>query len=283
MTWTSTLARLILACAVPTLLCGGCMVRRVTITENLYTGETRETFVEALDTGQDPSTLRVEAAVVDGDRLEAMLLSQPVGCRTCLEQRAEQVTIRKNKLDNNAPTGIGLMYGLGAVMLIPLVKAKDYDRSDWRIYGPVMAAGIGLIVAPTATLLSTAPRTTIGREDIWLASEDCRDSPCPESPAEGTELFLAPPVAEGESAPVPPCETHPARCGTTGEDGRINFDLAAAGFADEELAGGMLVLYLETDEGMVGLGEFDIRTTGVFSGVIEPAPEPGAEDEAKSP
>jgi hypothetical protein len=268
MTWTSTLARLAFVCALPTLLASGCMVRRVTITENLPTGETREAFVEALDTGVDPAALSIEAAVIDGDRLEALVLSRPTGCRTCLEQRAEQVTIRRNQLDNSARWGIPLLYGLGGVTLIPLVEAKDYDRSDWRTYGPVLAVGIGLITVPTANLLSTGPKTTVGRKDIWLATQDCHDSPCPEAPAVDTALFLAPLAAAG-APPERPCDVHPARCATTGEDGRIPFDLAAADFTDADLVAGEVVLYLQTDDDTVALHTFDVTTTPAYAAAAE--------------
>ncbi|MDP7110535.1 MAG: hypothetical protein QGH45_01160 [Myxococcota bacterium] len=264
MTWTTTLARCAFACALPTLLASGCMVRRVNITENLPTGETRETFVEALESGLDPSILRVEAAVIDGDRLEALILSQPVGCRTCLEQRAQQVTIRRNQLDNSAKWGIPLLYGLGGVTLIPLVEAGDYDRSDWRTYGPVLAVGAGLITVPTANLLSTAQKTTLERKDVWLATEDCRDSPCPSAPTDGAELFLALPAAAGETPPERPCDVHPARCATTGDDGRVPFDLTAAAFADAELAAGTVVLYLQTADETVAFHTFDVSSTPAF-------------------
>jgi hypothetical protein len=264
MTLTSTLVRISFATVLPTLLASGCMNRRVTFTESLPTGETRESFVEALDTGLDPSALSVEAAVIDGDRLEALVLSQPTGCRTCIEQRVDQVTIRKNKLDSSAQWGIPLLYGLGGVTLIPLVEAGGYDKSDWRTYGPVLAVGVGLITVPTVNLLSTAHKTTLAHEDVWLPTEECQDSPCPESPAVGTELFLALPAVEG-ATPGPPCDVHAARCATSGDDGRIPFDLAAAGFADDELAAGAVVLFVQTDDETVALHTFDVTSTPAFA------------------
>lgn len=265
----SILARVALASVVPMLLCSGCMVRRVTITETMPTGETRQKFIEVLDSGDDPSTLTVESAVLDGDLLEVLVLSQAVGCRTCAEARAEQVTISKNKLDNNAPMGIGLLYGLGAVALIPLVKADDYDGSDWRLYGPVMAAGIGLLIAPSATLLSTVPKTTIGRDDVWLATEVCEDAPCPQNLATEVLLFLAVPAAEGEPTPVANCVEQPDRCVTTDPEGRALFDLAMAGFPDRDLARGELGVFVQAGDEAAQLHGFDIATTPVHAAAME--------------
>ena len=262
MTATTTLARVALGLLVPLLLCSGCMVRRVTITETLPTG--------ALDAGDDPSTLSVDSAVLDGDLLEVLLMSQPVGCWTATQARADQVTIRKNKLDNNAPMGIGLLYGLGAVCLIPLVKAGDYDRSDWRTYGPVMAAGIGLLIAPSVTLLSTVPQTELSHEDVWVDTGEREDVPCPVSPATDVLLFLALPVAEGEPPPVPDCAAFPDRCISTDPEGRVLFDLTAAGFADEELARGEVGLFLHIEDAESALLQgFDITTTSAHAGAVE--------------
>lgn len=266
---TSTLARVALASVVPMLLCSGCMVRRVTITETMPTGETRQKFIEVLDSGDDPSTLTVESVVLDGDLLEVLILSQPVGCRTCAEARAEQVTISKNKLDNNAPMGIGLLYGLGAVCLIPLVKAGDYDRSDWRTYGPVMGAGLGLLIAPSVTLLSTVPKRTVGREDVWLATEVCEDVPCPQDLASDVLLFLAVPEAEGEPTSAASCAEHPDRCVTTDPEGRALFNLAAAGFPDQDLAQGELGVYVQAGDDARQLHGFDIATTPVHAAAME--------------
>ena len=273
--------RLVLLCVLPSLLASGCMVRKAIVTENLPTGETRETFVEALPSGADASTLSVDAAVIDGDRLEALLLSQPTGCRSCVEQRAEQVTVRQNKLDNTAKWGIPLLYGLGGVTLIPLVEAKKYDKSDWRTYGPVLAVGGALITVPTINLLATIKKTTLERKDVWLATEECRDVPCPQSPAGDVELFLAVPAA---TPPEPPCDAAPARCARTGEDGRITFDLAAAGFAAGELAGGAVDLVIQTDDETVTLHSFAVTTTPAHAAALEELGSPeGDGQEADTP